>query len=518
MKKILSASIVFLYGVLLLGAMPPHPDVVQEYKDKGQLPLLSGRMAADRAAGRNVPQKVFPNSGTRKVLVLLAGFSDADLHDGTGIDGFEGSTPTFYDDLFTGTSSASMSWKKYYMDMSNGKLILDFDVYDAGQVSGSHNSYGANIGIEDADPQGFVTDAVNNLITDFDSTVDFSQYDNDGDGYIDTVIVIHQGPGEEISGETTDIWSHQWGITPVSTNDGVSFSNYAIQPEYVQTPGDSTIGVFVHEFAHVLGLPDLYDTSGASDGIGDWGVMAGGSWSGPDWKGSRPTPLSAWSRLQLRWLSVNVIKQAGQALLPVIPWSKILRNLLILSILSALLILMLEKLKVLPSIKPVLIPLIFISTILFSTCGEKDTLEIETLVDIETSYEAQILEITPDEYILMENKVRKDETWTEYLPGSGLMMYHIDDSLIAARFGSNDINNYSLNSQLGVRVIEADGGNELLNADDGDYGSPSDIFSKRNRHALTSYKTNDGTDAGFEISNISAEGSSMSYNLFISAE
>ncbi|MBI9100480.1 MAG: M6 family metalloprotease domain-containing protein, partial [Spirochaetaceae bacterium] len=296
------AILLFLLSTVIY-AMPPHPDVIQEYKKNGTLPLLSSRMAADSRAGMNVSSKSFPLFGSRKVLVLLAGFTDQPF------DG--GSTPAFYSQLFTGIDDNALSWKKYYKDMSNGQLILEFDIYNVGTVGEDLAYYGANSTSDDMDirPREFVSE----VVALGDSFVNYRNYDNDGDGYVDTVIIIHSGAGEEIGplvGDTSQsdidnrIWSHQWGITPTLYND-VYVSSYAIQPEFVETAGDSSIGVFVHEFGHVLGLPDLYDTSYESDGIGDWGLMAGGAWAGPSGNGSQPVPLSAWSRMQLGWISVE---------------------------------------------------------------------------------------------------------------------------------------------------------------------------------------------------------------------
>ena len=128
---------------------------------------------------------------------------------------------------------------------------------------------------------------------------------------VDAVSIVHAGIGEEAAGsggteETPDaIWSHHSYIASSGENarqtDGVTFSEYSIQPEYVHEPGDSTIGVFVHEFGHALGLPDLYDTTYATDGIGAWGAMATGAWLGPDGKGGAPAPLTSWSRVFLGW-------------------------------------------------------------------------------------------------------------------------------------------------------------------------------------------------------------------------
>ena len=45
-----------------------------------------------------------------------------------------------------------------------------------------------------------------------DPSFNYAPYDNDGDCYVDSVNIIHQGTGQEASGITTDIWSHQWTL------------------------------------------------------------------------------------------------------------------------------------------------------------------------------------------------------------------------------------------------------------------------------------------------------------------
>ena len=65
---------------------------------------------------------------------------------------------------------------------------------------------------------------------------------------------------------------------------------------YLTVPEDCKIGVCAHELGHLLfGLPDLYDTDDTSEGIGNWCLMAGGSWNGG---GDIPAHPSAWCKVE----------------------------------------------------------------------------------------------------------------------------------------------------------------------------------------------------------------------------
>ena len=156
-------------------------------------------------------------------------------------------------------------------------------------------------------------------------------YDGDGnfnepDGYIDHFQSIHAGEGEETGGGaqgTNAIWSHRWYAYQSGTGpDGagphsfggvrIGGSNYWIG-DYTIEPENGGVGVFSHEFAHDLGLPDEYDTSGntggAENGTAWWTLMSQGSYgtqSGVD-LGSAPTHMNAWDKFQLGWLNYDVV-------------------------------------------------------------------------------------------------------------------------------------------------------------------------------------------------------------------
>lgn len=146
--------------------------------------------------------------------------------------------------------------------------------------------------------------AFENLIKKIDPLVDFSQFDNDKNGYVDGVIVFHPGSGAEFTGNVDDIWSHKWAIY-AKYYDGVWVQSYSMQPEFWSANQPMTIGVVAHETGHLFGLPDLYDTDNSSRGIGDWSLMSGGSWNIN--LGESPAPLDAWCRKKLGNLFSEIV-------------------------------------------------------------------------------------------------------------------------------------------------------------------------------------------------------------------
>jgi immune inhibitor A len=133
------------------------------------------------------------------------------------------------------------------------------------------------------------------------------QGDRDGDGnvfepdgVIDHLVLVHAGKGKSSGGGAQGVyavWAHSSTVTGGYRIPGTNLqvSNYIVQPE------DAGVGVFAHEFGHDLGLPDLYDTSGAADSDVDfWDLMASGSHSGEIFQ-ALPTHMGLWDKWVLGW-------------------------------------------------------------------------------------------------------------------------------------------------------------------------------------------------------------------------
>ncbi|MBL8252925.1 MAG: M6 family metalloprotease domain-containing protein, partial [Candidatus Competibacter sp.] len=151
----------------------------------------------------------------------------------------------------------------------------------------------------------------------------FAPYDQDGDCQVDVANIVHQGSGEEASGLATDIWSHSWDLnsarawnlshygayttkSPCTAGGYITVSRYVIQPEILWSDM-TTVGVFAHEYGHALGLPDLYDYGYDSAGVGSWSLMAGGTWNYAARQGDRPAHPDAWSKYKLGWIAPILI-------------------------------------------------------------------------------------------------------------------------------------------------------------------------------------------------------------------
>jgi len=258
------------------GIMPPH----EKIRDKMRGRRIPEFVATPPTGLSMSPMRAAQLTGTFRTLVILADFPDK-----------PGRTPsTFFDNLIFGDTSATV--KTFYQENSYGNFNLltenaalwvrlpqPYAYY-------TDTAYGTSGYPENA--QRMAEDAIKAA----DPLVNFSRYDNDGNGIVDGVVIIHAGTGAELTGSANDIWSHKWQLAVPLTLDGVGISDYCTTPEYWINPGDMKIGVTCHEMAHLLfGLPDLYSICGDGQGIGRWSLMAGGAWNGSTGLGDLPAHL-----------------------------------------------------------------------------------------------------------------------------------------------------------------------------------------------------------------------------------
>ncbi|HEY5516032.1 MAG TPA: M6 family metalloprotease domain-containing protein, partial [Pengzhenrongella sp.] len=248
--------------------------------------------AADRA----------PLRGTVNVAVVLVDFSDKPMT----------ATTAQFDQLFFSSGVLPHgSVKEYYSEVTNGLVTLAGTVvgpYRMPQTLAWYANNGSGIGLGGTafrSPQ-LALDAANAA----NAAVDFTPYDNDGNGFVDAFIVVHAGQGAEVTGSKGDIWSHKSVLASALAVDSTKIYGYLTIPE------DAKIGVSAHELGHLLfGFPDLYDTDYSSEGIGSWCLMSGGSWNGG---GAQPSHPSAWCKVNQGWVTTTVVTTNGTVTIPAV--------------------------------------------------------------------------------------------------------------------------------------------------------------------------------------------------------
>jgi immune inhibitor A len=246
----------------------------------------------------------------RNIPVILVNFSDT--------------TPAYSPADFVELLFGSNTWsfKDYYEEVSGERFSVSPGGSGIGEwvtASKSHDYYGSKSGW--GPPDIWPGDLAYEAVQLADDGMDFSAYDYDGDCYVDTVAIVHQGTAQEGSGIATDIWSHSWSLSvtysyglshfgPYTSNDrctsdpsrSVMVDKYIMMPEKYGSD-IAGIGVFAHEYGHALGLVDLYDSNNTSEGIGNWSLMASGSWLGVNRLGDRPAHPDPWSKSALGWVA-----------------------------------------------------------------------------------------------------------------------------------------------------------------------------------------------------------------------
>jgi M6 family metalloprotease-like protein len=245
----------------------------------------------------------------------------------------------YLDMFFNGLADqGGESVKDLYEELSSGRYTVDGDVGSWVQVPHHEARYGETE--NNADMTAFIQDGADawydaqksagktdEEIADYLAGFDeWDRYDHDGDGdfaesdgYVDHYQAIHAGEGEEAGAPSWAIWSHRWyanlaGRGTVGPAEDARLGGVQIGDtgfwigDYTTEPENGGLGVFAHEYAHDLGLPDLYDTSGGENGTGFWTLMSSGSWlgHGANTIGTTPNHMGAWEKLMLGWLDYDV--------------------------------------------------------------------------------------------------------------------------------------------------------------------------------------------------------------------
>jgi len=438
-RKMTVTAALFAFALLTLGelapalaapssAFPLTAEQLESLRIRGELgDALAARGAfldSDRSKGAG-PGAERLSLGERRAIVILVDFEDTPAE--YDVDHFE-------EMLFSEDEYPTGSFRDYYHEASYGQLDVDGDIVGWYRMPEDYSYYAANrygFGAYPHNAQRLVEDAVNAA----DPDVDFADYDNNDDGIVDMLIVVHAG--EEGAGNASKIWSHVSVTHGFLPHDGVYVYKYAMCPEL------SSIGVYCHEFGHILGLPDLYDTDYSSTGVGSWSLMASGAHNN---YGRTPAHFDAWCKVKLRWIEPIVVEEK-------IPGASI------------------------PAVENE--PVVY--RLWKDGAGGK-------------------------QYFLVEN--RQKIGFDEYLPGDGLLIYHIDDNVQNNR----DENHYR------VAIEQADGRRDLEYGRRADAGDSFPGFSDNRRFDSFSNpnsKDYHGLKSTVEVTAIGDSGQEMTANLAV---
>jgi M6 family metalloprotease-like protein len=290
-------------------------------------------------------------TGTMRVPVLLFSYQ--------GIDSalFMRDTAQYTSVLFGASAGGNpYTLRTFYEQMSRDSFSLLGRIMGWVRLDSTEVTYTGTAGTCFGNPFGttncngiFSNSAINRLhnglrqaLSRVDGAINFAQFDNDGpdlipnsaddDGYVDMIMFAHPTKdgacGGNPASSNNHVWSHRFVLTTLSgptlvradyvTNDARTGGGFIKISDYFVTSalGGATacdtanimpIGTAAHEFGHALGLPDLYDTRGSTEGIGDWGLMGTGNYTSPP----SPSRMEAWSLSELGWVTLRLLSAPG---------------------------------------------------------------------------------------------------------------------------------------------------------------------------------------------------------------
>lgn len=242
--------------------------------------------------------------------------------------------------------------RTFYEQLSNGLFSIQGAAAGWEPLSGNESAYTGVAGTCPGNPYGTnncngvwstaastaMLSGLQEALTHADSTIDFGQYDNDGpdgipnsnddDGVVDAVLFLHPSlDGACLDPTNNHLWSHRFSLNNFATNDAATpgpnkASSHVLVRDYILQSGLGSslpsgspcgteaimpVGTAAHELGHILALPDLYDVSGSTEGIGEFGLMGSGNYT----TGNSPSRYDPWSLQQMGWTTVVPLTTTG---------------------------------------------------------------------------------------------------------------------------------------------------------------------------------------------------------------
>lgn len=260
-------------------------------------------------SGIGLTSNTYPTVGNPKGLIILVEYSDVKFNESE----YENGAKDYFNQLINGENFTQMggtgSALQYFTEQSGGKFTPDFDVLGPVTLPQNQAFYGQNDRWgSDMRAYMMLVHAVEIL----DPEVDFSVYDTDGDGEIDNVYLFYAGKGEASYGNSMTVWPHSWNLPDAGVNlmvDDVKVGHYACSNEW-ELDLPCGIGTFVHEFSHVMGLPDLYNTYyGRMEYTpGEYSVLDYGPYNN---KGRTPPNYGAYELNALGWFEPLIVEDSA---------------------------------------------------------------------------------------------------------------------------------------------------------------------------------------------------------------
>ena len=251
-----------------------------------------------RAVTRSLPtiNQDWDPTRTYRQIVLLIEFTDST---------FSMDDPkSYYNNLLNLTTSNTRGGVgcavDYFRDQSNGAFNLQFDVYGPIKVSQSAKKSGSGDNYGEASVKEAIQKSIDSL------HVDYSPYDWNKDGEVEQVVLVACSYGGNGGANFTKfIWPNTGYVGSITVGENLKARQYSISTELWPNAIPHGIGTICHEFAHCLGLPDIYPVSGSVYSVVDeWDLMDGGNYTCYGWC---PPNFTALEKQLMGWLSIEEI-------------------------------------------------------------------------------------------------------------------------------------------------------------------------------------------------------------------